>query len=438
MTTFLPRRVRSAVLVPLGLVSILAMAIALAAFSAPGAKADDLQPAPPASFDGQVASTGGGTQGSTVPDGNQLNAPAGGGTQAQQQQGAPPATPPTPSPVISNPAPAPAKVTVRVVCRTAHRTHTRTCRTYRNNTLTKICTKRRHRHQQCRKVISPASPDGAHLIRSVRVSQGLAHAASFLANGFVNPPSAGIVRLYKVGSPVPGNGWCSGSMIEPGLVLTAAHCVYNDGSEASSDPVGWRAFASGAMQVVPGDEVVGGQGVHPYGVWNIQQVFAPAGYTKPHAQGNDETLDWAILELAPDSSGHYAGNYTGIFSATWDKPITTSTQLWSAGYPASGIFRQASYNYGENQYFCNATADKIYLEGAANVLEYPCAGTGGISGGPVWAQNNDGSWTIVAVHNRGNNHDDSQLFYGQDAFNYWLDGRFGSFWNSTINYINTH
>jgi hypothetical protein len=25
-----------------------------------------------------------------------------------------------------------------------------------------------------------------------------------------------------------------------------------------------------------------------------------------------------------------------------------------------------------------------------------------------------------------------------NAFNYWLDDRFGSFWNSTINYINTH
>jgi hypothetical protein len=87
--------------------------------------------------------------------------------------------------VITNPAPAPTKVTVRVVCRTAHKTHTRTCRTYRNSTLTKICTKHRHRHQLCRKVISPASPDGAHLIRSVRVSQGLAHAARFLADGFV-------------------------------------------------------------------------------------------------------------------------------------------------------------------------------------------------------------------------------------------------------------
>jgi hypothetical protein len=69
MTTFLPRRARPAVLIPSGLVSILAMAIAPAAFSAPGARGDDLQPAPPASFDGQVSSTYGGTQGSTVPDG---------------------------------------------------------------------------------------------------------------------------------------------------------------------------------------------------------------------------------------------------------------------------------------------------------------------------------------------------------------------------------
>ena len=42
-----------------------------------------------------------------------------------------------------------------------------------------------------------------------------------------------------------------------------------------------------------------------------------------------------------------SGDFTGTFNATWGKTITTNTQLWSAGYPASGLFYQASYAFGE-------------------------------------------------------------------------------------------
>ena len=270
----------------------------------------------------------------------------------------------------------------------------------------------------------------------IKRARSMAHAAGYLGSGWVNPVSPGIVRLYSTSSTAGGHGWCSGAMITRGLVLTAAHCVFDTG-ELSRQQAHWYPYRDGALQVVPGDRISGGRGSYPFGVWNVHEVFAPSGYTKQYGT-NDDSLDWAILQLEPDANGNYAGDLAGTFSATWGQSITTSTQLWSAGYPASGLFGQASYAFGENQFFCNSTPDDIGWKGVARVLTYPCKGTGGISGGPVWARTDDGSWTIVAVHNRGSRQGDANLYIGKDAYNYWLDNRFGEFWTSTIAYIRSH
>lgn len=404
------------------------------------------------SYDGKVDSTGGGTGDSTLSDGQRLAAPAPqpdaeqGGSRPPQERQPPtqqpplsgdPQAQPKPSEGGANPKRRPVKpLKVRVSCRTSAKTRVRVCRTFKGGALIKICTKRRGRAARCRRISTAAASEPGRLLSSFDPARarGLAKAAAYINNGWVNPASAGIVRLYSTSSPTADKGWCSGSMITRGLVLTAAHCVYDTG-EISKANAHWHPYKNGALQAAPGNQVTSGRNTMPYGTWNVAEVFAPPGYTKPYGQ-SDDTLDWAIVQLLPNASGNYAGDYTGTFSATWSKTITTNTQLWSAGYPASGLFAQASYNFGENQFFCNATPDTILTQGVARILQYPCKGTGGISGGPVWARNDDGSWTIVAVHNRGSQQGDPYI--GKDAYNYWMDGRFGDFWNAVITYIRSH
>src|SRR4051812_35245318 len=428
-----------------------ALTISVAVMAPAAARADiPMGGAPP--VDGYVTSTGTGEQGTTPSDGRVNVAPPqgaegsanGAGQQPPTGQPQPGGQPPAaqgqqPAGNAARPGAKTARGRLRTTCRTRRSTHTRTCRTYRGSHLIKVCTRKRGKRQRCHSLLHAASADPGPEIRMpelVKRARAMAHLAGYLTSGWVDPVAAGVVRLYSTSSSLGDHGWCSGSMIARGLVLTAAHCVFDDGEE-DHQQAHWYPYRNGALQVVPGDRASGGRSSYPYGVWNVHEVFAPPAYTKQFGT-NDDTLDWAILQLEPDANGGYAGDSTGTFSATWGKNITTNTQVWSAGYPASGLFNQASYAFGENQFYCNATPDRIATQGAARVLQYPCKGTGGISGGPVWARSDDGSWTIVAVHNRGSKQGDPNLYYGKDAFNYWMDNRFGQFWTSTIAYIRSH
>jgi hypothetical protein len=268
----------------------------------------------------------------------------------------------------------------------------------------------------------------------------LARAASYIDANFTANPLPAVVRLYRTGSPVPDNGWCSGALLKRGIVLTAAHCLYDNG-EADNGTAHWYGFANGEMQVVPGNTVnSSGQNSFPYGVWNIKNIFVPPQYAGQYQAGaSDTTYDWGIVQLEPAADGSYAGDYAGTLTATWSvSGINTSTELWSTGYPATGIFRQASFYYGERQFFCDSTLDSVQTIVQSYWLVYPCKGNGGISGGPMFTKLSDGSWTIIGVHNRGTSQGTPPSDFGLAAHNIWADGRFGSFWNSTINYIQSN
>lgn len=305
----------------------------------------------------------------------------------------------------------------------------RTCRYLRNGRLTKTCVKRRGRREICRRTFRGA--------RSAIAATLPAPAASISVRtdgGFSNPPIRPVGRFYFTESPSPVQGWCSGTLIKRGLVLTAAHCLYDNddsGTEINAHPNGF--YARDQLSFIPGSTVRSGQIAAPDGVWEIANTFVPTGYTQ-----NIGGLDWGIAVLAPNRAGQYPGDFTGTFPAWAGVSIRPGARLYSVGYPASGGFNTSEYAYGSWQYFCDNTWDGESISGdndptlrsAFWIVYRPCEMNGGSSGGPVFVQFPDKTWNIIAVNNRGS--EDASGLFGDKVYKSYFDGQFIDFYNGVI------
>ena len=288
--------------------SVVVVGLFLGLGSTAPAAADDLMPPPPP-LTGQVSQTPAGQTGATVSDTSKQSP---GPAPAPVPSGIPPSTPPATTGGPPPPPPAPPNRTtlpkMHHKCVT-QRGHVRVCRYYRAKQLVKVCTTKPHRRTRCRKI--------KHAVRELATQQGplvtqgeiaharavLASAAAYINDDFTANPLPGVVRLYYTGSPVSDKGWCSGALLKRGIVLTAAHCLYDNGEE-DGGTARWYPFANGQMQVVPGNQVSNGQNTFPYGVWNIKNVYVPPQYVGQYQTGgSDITYDWGIVELAPASDG---------------------------------------------------------------------------------------------------------------------------------------
>jgi hypothetical protein len=100
---------------------------------------------------------------------------------------------------------------------------------------------------------------------------------------------------------------CSASLIKPGIVVTAAHCVANYGQ---------RRYYSG-WTYVPAYSL----GLAPYGAWTAASATVLTAYY----DGTDNCTqygvicpdDVAVITLNPQN-GYYAGHYTGWFAYGWN------------------------------------------------------------------------------------------------------------------------
>ena len=391
----------------------------------------------------------------------------------------PPAADPTPSPTPTptpEPAPAPAAPTpaapvpaaqpaapkpgplvqrCRNARRNGHRTRTchfrrdgrlvkkcvssrgkRTCSHYANGHVVRVCVKWSGKRERCRVVRAIASgalanaPARHFSPETLLRGRGRARAAARYNSGYTNPLAGPVVRFYYASAGTPTNGWCSGTLLLRGIVLTAAHCLFGNNHDRGSRAYGY--YPPGQMTVVPGNYWDAGRGydVAPYGNWAVAQTFVPQGWAN-----EDGGMDWGIAVLAPDANGNFPGDSTGTYTAHYGAKFPVGSRLFRMGYPASGPFATAAWLYGGGQYYCDMRWDgeqmsnDPYIASSYNIVTSPCEMNGGCSGGPVFVQYSDGSWAIVAVNNRGTTRADG---FGDFGIASYFDARFGAFWNGVI------
>jgi len=165
-----------------------------------------------------------------------------------------------------------------------------------------------------------------------------------------------------------GYSWCSGSMIKPGVVVTAGHCVAEFGKKAFH----------GGWEWVPGYA----NGVAPYGVWTVAQAYVLNSYyngTDSCAQSGVVCEDDVAVLVLNTQKGAYVGNTVGWFGYWYGGGFTSGGlgQITQLGYP--GGLNSADYmERTDSQSYTSSSNSNNHIIGSNE--------NGGASGGP-WVEN---------------------------------------------------
>ena len=189
---------------------------------------------------------------------------------------------------------------------------------------------------------------------------------------------------------------CSASLIGPGLLVTAAHCVFEFGANSAA---GYHTN----FVFVPAQNTAGA--TPPYGAWTAAaDIIAPSYYYGTdtcYQKGVSCNNDVAVLVMAPDAYGRLPGNVVGYYGYAWDgysfaasfgnASLASITQL---GYPVAfdnGMMMER--NDGVGSYWSPDGQTQQILLGSAF--------TGGSSGGP-WLVNFGAPPAVTTGTNIGN------------------------------------
>ena len=161
-------------------------------------------------------------------------------------------------------------------------------------------------------------------------------------------------------------GRCSGVLVAPDVVLSAAHCLYNPRTRAMLQPVSLH--------------VLFGFGRDTYRWHRLVRHFT-LGPGFDMAKGAGQASDWARLELA--------------------EPVPVEPLPLAAGVDRGTAVALAGYNQDRSQILladqrCHVLRTRTLPQGA-RLLVHDCAGTRGTSGGPLLVRHGDG-WAVAAIN----------------------------------------
>jgi hypothetical protein len=287
---------------------------------------------------------------------------------------------------------APRERRVRAGRRCARIGSTRTCTSYRARRPHRICIKQGKGRERC---------------RAARLARPRALPRTVSNQGFLTRNIAQVGKIWLNALP-----HCSGTLIERGIIITAAHCIYDNGLTGGSSgyyhervPLEFTPNSTWngatAIELYPGDGAVATL-YAPNHVWRIVNAWVPQCWAENNGQ-----CDVAFAELEPARDGSYVGDVLGWWRVVTHLTIPIGARYFVVGYPGSGAFASGGMGYGNLQYFCDTRWQGEFWNhstlsaGVNNISSEGCGMTGGASGGPDFIALSDGTWAVNGVNSAG-------------------------------------
>ena len=219
---------------------------------------------------------------------------------------------------------------------------------------------------------------------------------------------------------------CTGTIIGPGTMVTAAHCVYDTVSNAwlqvwdptfpnGSGGVGanrWPRWAPG----VDGRDATGA----PYGWQQCYDVTIPGAYVSETSQtsANARLYDYAVLDFTT-RCGVRPGDSTG-WMGTWiySEASIESLTVNIYGYPSTAAGASRYHGSVPNKFGeIWGMSGSVYIDSPTTKLKTTIDTSGGQSGASYWV--NDTDWRVIGIHHGAEGTYNSARRFDADVFNFF-------------------